>query len=109
MIEWAETFGANTLALSERVAGLDGEMREAIDHYLEQDYAAAISFLQSISPTTKEIAKEVIRLKDEVLFWVYLVEWLSVSGTCMICGSLLWSLMIRRRLYRRVTSTRFEA
>jgi hypothetical protein len=108
-IDWAEAFGANTMALSERIVDLDGQMNEAIDNYLEQDYDATISFLQSVSPTTKEIAKDVVRLKDEVLFWVYLIEWLSVSGTFMVCGVVLWSLMIRRRLYRRVASTRFEA
>jgi hypothetical protein len=108
MIDWAETFGANTLALSERLTDLDDEMGEAIDSYLEQDYVAAITFLQSVSPTTKEIAKEVVRLKDEVLFWVYLIEWLAVSGTFMVSGFVLWSIMIRRRLYRKVATTRFE-
>jgi hypothetical protein len=109
MIDWAEAFGANTMALSERIVDLDAEMNEAIDNYLEQDYDAAVTFLQSVSPTTKEIAKDVVRLKDEVLFWVYLIEWLSVSGTFMVCGVVLWSLMVKRQLYRRVASTRFEA
>jgi hypothetical protein len=109
MIEWADTFGASTLALSERLAGLDDGMEGAIGDYLDQDYVAAISFLQSVSPAVKEIGRDVVRLKDEVLFWVYIVEWLAVTGTGMACAFVLWSLMIRRRFYRAVARTRFEA
>ena len=53
-----------------------------------------------------EVDVELMRAKDRALFWVYLIEWLAVSGTCMICAVLLWTLMIRRRLYRRVSTTR---
>jgi len=35
------------------------------------------------------------------------IEWLAVTGTSMVCGFLLWLLMIRRRLYREVRTTRF--
>ncbi|MBU7004311.1 MAG: hypothetical protein HXS50_01995 [Theionarchaea archaeon] len=107
MIEWADSFGANTLALSDRLASLDVGMEEAVDSYLEQDYSATITFLQSISPAVKEIARDVVRLKDEALAWVYMAEWLAVSGTSMVCGFVLWTLMVRRRAYRKVSTTRF--
>jgi hypothetical protein len=107
MIEWADSFGANTLTLSDRLSGLEDGMQDAIDSYLEQDYDATITFLQSISQAVKEISSDVIKLKDEALTWVYLVEWLAVSGTSMVCGFVLWSLMIKRRAFRRVDTTRF--
>jgi hypothetical protein len=109
MMEWADAFGANTLLLSGRLAGLDDEMEDAIGSYLEQDYVTAISFLESVSPIVGEIGRDVVRLKDEVLFWVYIVEWLVVSGTGMVCAFVLWSLMIRRRVYREVATTRLDA
>jgi hypothetical protein len=108
MMEWAETFGANTFALTGRLVGLEAGMEDAIENYLEQDYVAAISFLQSVADTTKGISKDVVRLKNQALLWVYLIEWLAVTGTSMFCAFILWSLMIRKQLYRRVATTRFE-
>ena len=31
-----------------------------------------------------------------------------VSGTLMICGYVVWSLMVKRRLYREVATTKLE-
>jgi len=107
MIEWADSFGANTLVLSNRLTGLDEGMGKAVDSYLEQDYASTISFLQSISPAVKEIARDVIKLKDDALTWVYLAEWLAVSGTSLACAFAIWSLMVKRRAFRKVATTRF--
>jgi len=41
--------------------------------------------------------------------WIYLVEWLAVTATMMISGIAVWSLMIRRRYFKEVRSTRFAA
>jgi hypothetical protein len=53
--------------------------------------------------------EEAVNAKDRALLWVYIIEWLTVLGTSAIVGTILWSLMIRRRLYRQVATTRFEA
>jgi hypothetical protein len=57
--------------------------------------------------------EEVIRLVDlaleqrkRALFWIFLVEWLVVSGTSMITGTVVWTLMVRRKVYREVGRTR---
>ncbi len=107
MMEWADTFGANTLTLSERLTDLEHEMESAIRNYMEQDYATTISFLESMSPTVSEISRDAVRLKDDVLFWVYTSEWLTVTSVGMITGLVVWSLMVRRRMYRAVETTRF--
>jgi hypothetical protein len=106
MMEWADTFGANTLVLSERLSDMENEIQVAVGDYIVQDYVAAISFLKSVSPTASEIAKDAVGLKDEVLFWVYLVEWFGVTGVGLVSGFLAWTLMIRRKLYREVDVTR---
>jgi hypothetical protein len=106
MLEWADTFGANTLVLSERLSDMENEIQVAVGDYMEQDYVAAISFLESVSPTVGEIAKDAVGLKDEVLFWVYLVEWFGVTGVGLVSGFLALTLMIRRKLYREVDVTR---
>ena len=45
-------------------------------------------------------------LKDRTLFWIYFIEWLTILGTTMASSTLLYMLMVRRRLYRTVDLTR---
>jgi hypothetical protein len=47
-----------------------------------------------------------MREKDKALFWIYVIEWLMASSTLIISGLVLWTLMVRRRLYRKVMVTR---
>ncbi len=106
VMEWADTFGANILSLSERLKDLEDGMEDAISDYLDQDYTATILFLESMRPKISEISDDAVRLKDEALFWVYAVEWLVVTSAGIISGVVVWSLMVRRRMYRTVETTR---
>ena len=47
-------------------------------------------------------------LKQRALFWIYLTEWLAVTAVLLLSGFVLWTLMIRRRLYGEVRSTRLR-
>ena len=49
-----------------------------------------------------------LEAKDAALFWVFVTEWLVVTASGLICGAVVWTLMVRRRLYREVTVTRLE-
>jgi len=40
------------------------------------------------------------------MYWIFVTEWLVVSATGLICGFAVWTLMIKRRLYREVKVTR---
>ncbi len=106
MIEWADGFGANTMPLSERVTQLDADMARAKEHYLYQDYDGTISILRSTSSAMAIITSDAVRLKNEALFWVFLSEWLVVTATFCLSGFSVWSLMIRRRLYKPAPTTR---
>ena len=50
--------------------------------------------------------KHLADLKNRTLFWVHTFEWISVVATSLICSVVIWSLMIKRRLYRDVGTTR---
>jgi len=108
MLEWADSFGANTLSLSESLTGLDGDVGVALDYFLDQEYDASISLMDGVSVGLDSIAEQAVRLKDEALFWVFVLEWLVVTSTAMIAGFVIWSLMIRRRIYRAVGTTRLQ-
>jgi hypothetical protein len=73
--------------------------------YLEQDFDAVEEELSEIFEGLKEAEEEAIRVKDRTFIWIYVIQ-INVSGTTMICGFILWTLMIRRRFYREVTATR---
>jgi hypothetical protein len=108
MMEWADTFGANTLSLSERLTDLENEMKDTINDYLDQNYDAAISSLESVSPMVSEISRDAVRLKNEALFWVYTSEWLTVTSAGIVSGVTVWNLMIRRRMYRTIETTKLR-
>ncbi len=106
ILEWADIFGANTLGLSSEIASLDIEAQKASDMYLQQQYDSCVSTIGRASEKLSEIASRAVRLKDQALFWVYLSEWLAVTSACILGSLALWSLMIRRKLYRAVQTTK---
>ncbi len=108
MIEWAEKFGANGAPLNEKLSELEEEAERAVNYYIQQDYESAISFMSSMNSRINAIAEEAVRLKDAALLWVYFSEWAATCSTFLVSGVLLWSLMVRRRMYRAVEASRLE-
>lgn len=108
MLEWADTFGANTLPLSGMLTELDSDVVMAMDRYLGQEYGASISLMESVSLGLTEISARAVCLKDEALFWVFISEWLLVTSAGIIAGVVVWSLMVRRRVYRTAGVTRLK-
>jgi len=53
-----------------------------------------------------DFEKDAIDLKNMALLWVYVIEWSIVTATALIAGFVLWSLMVRRKLYQEVGATR---
>jgi hypothetical protein len=109
MMEWADNFGANIFPLHDELTALERDAENATIYYLNQDYTETVAFMDSLSPRIARITEDALRLKDQALFWVYLSEWSGVTGTCIIAGMVLWSLMVRRRMYRDVEATRLSS
>jgi len=106
MLEWADMFGANTFSLSQDLRALDGKVQEALESYLAEDYGGSIALADDALSGLNEIGEGAIALKDEALYWVYAIEWMTVTSVAIIGGVILWSLMVRRRMYREVVTTR---
>ena len=60
-----------------------------MEYYVKQEYDATISFMNSMTDRIIGITDEVVRLKNQALFWVYMSEWLSVSGVSLSSGTAL--------------------
>ncbi len=106
MLEWADNFGANVLPLYSRFTQLEEEVEVAVNYYLEQDYQPAISALEGLDAQVSQIGREAVAMKDQALFWVFLSEWLAVTSVSIITGVTVWTLMIKRKAYRAVSTTR---
>lgn len=106
LIDFVDKFGGNTLPIDRELADLDDLVSEAEEGYLDHEFEVALSRSRLVSDRMKEIERLSVRIKNQALTWVYAVEWLSVTGISLVSGVTLWGLMIRRRLYREVGSTR---
>jgi hypothetical protein len=104
--DFIERFGANTGKVQREVDALEEIYDKATEAYLDQDLVEADKNMDdgfARFPRAEEIGREA---KDTALLWVYAVEWLVTTSTLFISGTILWTLMVRRRMYRDVKATR---
>ena len=86
----------------------EGEVGKAMGLYVNQEYDATISFMESMSTDIIGITEEAVRLKNEAMTWVYIIEYLVVTSTTLLSGYIVWSLMVQRRRYRSVDTTKLR-
>jgi len=108
LLDFCESFGASTRSLMPRFEEIDQVIAQAMPEYLQLQFEDMLESYRIADEMLAKAEEEGVNLKNRTLLWVYVIEWLAVTGTSMVCGFLLWSLMIRRRLYREVRTTRFE-
>ncbi len=106
LIEFVESFGGNSLPIDREITHLNSMIGIVEEHYLEHDFSTALQEMDNTLKKIQEIEELSTRIKERALLWVYVVEWLSVTGVMLLSGLILWTLMVRRRLYREVSETR---
>jgi hypothetical protein len=106
--EFGESFGANMNPILEELGRILDKRNKADDLYMEQEYPQARDGYSDAIADLEVLTQDAIELKDRAMVWVYVFQWFTTSGTAMLAGFLLWSLMVRRRLYRKVESTRLS-
>ena len=107
IMDFAERLGANMMPVLEVLTEIDAEYQQSVEAYIDQDYPRAGEMIKSSIEGLSDASALAFRLKDQVMLWIYFIEWLIVTGTLSIAGFVIWTLMIRRRLYEEVESTRF--
>ncbi len=105
-LDFVERFNANSRPLLLKISENDDNREKAEDLYMEQDFQPAVDRMNQVVNRIEELTEESLDLRDRSLFWVYVIEYLTVIGTCLITGTIVYTLMIRRRLYREVEVTR---
>lgn len=109
LVDFIEGFGADTRKLLAALDEVDAARDKVGALYLELNYVDALEAANAALILMDQAELVAERSKNEALFWIYLSEWLVVTSTCLLAGFVVWALMIRRRLYREVTTTRFPA
>lgn len=109
LMDFVENFGGDWAPLEADLIAIDTLKAEANTLYLEQDFDAVVDKMLEVWDAFSDIDRKAMRLKNRALFWVYLSEWLILTGTLMISSYVLWTLMVGRRLYREVASTRLAS
>ncbi len=108
MQDFVDMFGANTKRLEEELSDIDELRRDASRIYLEQDYDTVLEMIKEARSRLDGAMGLAQDLKDRALLWIYVTEASAVTGTSMICGLTVWLLMVKKRLYREVSTTRFD-
>jgi hypothetical protein len=106
VIYFVEEFGGNPNMLYEDLDKVD-EIKDRSDReYLSENYAESMRLIADALSRQREIMIRSLRAKDRALLWVYAIEWSAFTATLLASGFALWSLMVKRRLYARVGSSR---
>jgi hypothetical protein len=85
---------------------VDGLRIESFDKYREYSFAEASEIMELAMSRFAALREDAMDLKDGALLWIYLTQWVAVTGTSLTTGVVIWTLMVRKRLYREVGTTR---
>jgi hypothetical protein len=108
VIEFIDKFGANSRPFETQLADTQDQKLQAEDAYLQGDLNGAAGILADLNDELTRISSDMMEAKNRAMFWIFVIEWLAVTATGMVCGFILWTIMIRRKLYREVKATRLS-
>ncbi len=108
LIAFVERFGASSSGIEQATRLADQGRRHVSEHYLRGEYDEALQAVREALDLINAAENVAERAKDRALLWIHLSEWLVITSASLICGLAVWTLMIRRRLYREVGVTRFK-
>ncbi len=106
LIAFVERVGANTGSLERLIGEADDLRMDAGRLYVLQDYPGCLEGLKTAQEELAAIEAEAMKVRSRTMLWIWMVEWFVVTATLMIAGSTLWALMVKKRLYREMGTTR---
>ncbi len=109
LLEFVERFGISTVDLYSELDDINVLKMQAEEHYRQDDYDSAAEVFEEINSAWSELNMKAIRVKENALIWVYIIEWLIVTSAAIISGTVVWTLMIRRKMYKEIATTRISA
>ena len=108
IVDFVSKVGANTVQAESMLSEAQQMRVDADMDCLEKRYEDAEEKMERALELVGEAMDEAQRAKDRALVWIYLFEWMVTTATALLSGVALWWLMVRRRLYREVTTTQLR-
>ncbi len=105
-MDFADEFGANLEPIEAQMVDIIDQKEIANGNYIIQELEESSALVERVLADIDGLTQEAIYAKDRALFWTFLIEWLVVSGTCMFAGFLVWTLMVKRSLYKEAHVTK---
>jgi len=105
-IDFVSRFGADTRNVDRKLSEAEAELKQARAYYVDLDLEQSRAKADDVFKLLEDAYELALDARDAALFWIFLTEWLVVTGTGLICGLALWTLMIRRKLFKEVKVTR---
>jgi len=109
LLEFVDSFGANTRGIEDQIADVESLKEKSFDQYREMNYEQALALIDEAIVGIESTEANAMALKDKAFFWVYVTEWSAVTGAFCASGLVVYSLLVRRMLYREVAVTRSRA
>ncbi len=106
LVDMIEMMGVSAESILDHTSPSDELYGEAQDLFRAGEYDAAFETADKAIVSIQQLELMALKEKDRAFFWIYLIDWLSVTSVAVIAGTFVWTLMIRRRLYRPVKTTR---
>lgn len=105
-IDFISKLGGNPAPLERMLREADDKLKDSRDMYLDYDFEGSLALAEELVGNLGGISEATIRVKDQVFRSIYLIEWSILMATSMLSGVVIWSLMVRRRLYKEAGITR---
>jgi len=106
LVSFIEKFGASSKKIDEQM-DLVKETKEKLDRaYLRGEYPHALEIARQLDERFDELETLAMKERSKALMWIYIIEYLSVTGSLLVVGCVVWMVMVRRRLYKPVPTTR---
>ncbi len=105
-LDFISGFGAKTDKIEQLLTEMEADRKKAQRLYIQGNYEASWQMMTSLLERFRRITDESMKLRKKALMWIYTIEWFVVTGTLFLAGIVIWNLMVKRRLYREVATTR---
>ena len=106
LFEFIEKFGISTVELYAEMESIHQLEQRAEELFRRDDYDGAADIFEEVNAAWGELNLRAMATKENALVWVYLIEWLTITSVSILSGTIIWTLMVRRKLYRDIGSTR---
>lgn len=106
VVDFISRFGADSRRVDEKLKEAEDLRKAAREKFVDLELEESKQIADQVMEVLQEAYDLAFEARDTALFWIFMTEWLVVSGTGLVVGAVLWTLMVKRRLYREVQITR---